>query len=152
MKISDARRHSWLLIDPLGLALLVRSDLIILEPESDLLLGAFDAVGAVADVAADILNLLAKRILQIGLLVSYNGVVTTDGTGGGIERVGGTKDGCTSAMSATYPSVPTIDRASLLRPVLTTSRPSQTMATMGPLSMSRMNVLAHCRRRTVKWN
>ena len=52
----------WLLIDPLGLALLVRNDLALLEPQSDLLLGVLDTVGAVADVAADVLfNRLAPR-------------------------------------------------------------------------------------------
>ena len=51
-------------------------DLALLEPESNLLLTVLDAVGAVADVAADI-----------------ESVVATDGTGGGSEGVGGTEDG-----------------------------------------------------------
>ena len=46
------------------------------EPEANLLLCALDAVGAVADVAADV-----------------EGVVTTDGTGSGGQGVGGTQDG-----------------------------------------------------------
>lgn len=46
------------------------------EPEGDLLLGALDRVGAVADVAADV-----------------DGVVTTDGARGGGQGVGGTQDG-----------------------------------------------------------
>jgi hypothetical protein len=50
-------------------------DLTLLEPESDFLLGVLDAVGAVADVAADI-----------------DGVVTTDGTWLGGKRVGGTEE------------------------------------------------------------
>jgi hypothetical protein len=45
----------WLLIDPVKLALLVFDDLALGEPQCDLLLCVFDAVGAVADVAADIL-------------------------------------------------------------------------------------------------
>ena len=49
------------------------------EPERDLLLGVLDAVGAVADVAADV-----------------DGVVTTDGTGSGGQGVGGTQDGTAS--------------------------------------------------------
>lgn len=51
-------------------------DLTLLEPEGDLLLAVLDGVGAVADVAADV-----------------EGVVTTDGAGGGGKRVGGTEDG-----------------------------------------------------------
>lgn len=50
-------------------------DLTLLEPESDFLLGVLDAVGTVADVASDI-----------------NGEVTTDGTWGGCERVGGAEE------------------------------------------------------------
>jgi hypothetical protein len=50
-------------------------DLTLLEPESDFLLGALDRVGTVADVAAQI-----------------DTVIATDGTWGGGERVGGTKE------------------------------------------------------------
>jgi len=50
-------------------------NLTLLEPESDLLLGVLDAVGAVADVASNI-----------------DGVVTTDGSWGRSERVGGTEE------------------------------------------------------------
>jgi hypothetical protein len=69
----------------------------------------------VADVAADI-----------------DGEVTTDGAGGGGKGVGGTEDGCCMLIMGTYDEYV----GNLLRPVLTASRPSQTMATMGPLSMS----------------
>jgi hypothetical protein len=51
-------------------------DLTLLEPESDLLLGVLDAVGAVADVAADI-----------------DGVVATDSARGGSKGVGSAEDG-----------------------------------------------------------
>lgn len=44
--------HHLLLVDPLGLGGLPADDVALLEPESDLLLGVLDAVGAVADVAA----------------------------------------------------------------------------------------------------
>lgn len=44
------------LVDPVVLGLLPTVDLLLLEPEIDLLLGRLDAVGAVADVAADILR------------------------------------------------------------------------------------------------
>ena len=64
------------LIDPLVSSGLVAVDLLRLEPESDLLLGVLDRVGAVADVAADV-----------------NGEVATDGAGSGGERVGGTEEG-----------------------------------------------------------
>ena len=49
--------HLWLLVDPFGLALLVRDDLAVFEPQGNLLLGIVDAVGAVADIAADVLFL-----------------------------------------------------------------------------------------------
>ena len=64
------------LIDPLVSSGLVAVDLLRLEPESDLLLGVLDRVGAVADVAADV-----------------NGEVATDGAGSGGEGVGGTEEG-----------------------------------------------------------
>lgn len=66
-----------LLVDPVELGRLPADELLRLEPESNLLLGVLDRVGAVADVAADI-----------------DGVVTTDGAGGGGKGVGSTKDGC----------------------------------------------------------
>lgn len=66
-----------LLVDPVELGSLPADELTLLEPESNLLLGVLDAVGAVADVAADV-----------------DGEVTTDGAGGGGEGVGGTEDGC----------------------------------------------------------
>src|ERR1700712_5763397 len=67
----------WFLIDPVVLGGLVCLDLTLLEPESDLLLGVLDAVGAVADVAADV-----------------DGEVTTDGARGGGKGVGGTEKSC----------------------------------------------------------
>jgi hypothetical protein len=51
-------------------------DLAFLEPQSNLLLAVLDAVGAVADVAANV-----------------EGVIAADGAGGGGEGVGGTEDG-----------------------------------------------------------
>ena len=45
-----------LLIDPVMLGLLVFNDLSLLEPQSNLFLGALDGVGAVADITADILR------------------------------------------------------------------------------------------------
>lgn len=44
------RRH--LFVDPLGLGALPADNVTLLEPQSNLLLGVLDAVGAVADVAA----------------------------------------------------------------------------------------------------
>lgn len=67
--------HLWLLIDPVELSRFVASDLFGLEPQGNLLLSVLDAVGAVADVAADI-----------------DGIVTTDSTRSRGKRVGGTKD------------------------------------------------------------
>lgn len=65
-----------LLVDPVELGSLVADQVALLEPESNLLLGVLDAVGAVADVAADV-----------------DGEVATDGARGGGEGVGGTEEG-----------------------------------------------------------
>lgn len=43
-------------VDPVESHLLPRDDLVLLEPEVNLLLGVLDRVGAVADVATDILD------------------------------------------------------------------------------------------------
>ena len=74
--------------------MLVLEDLILLEPEINLLLGILDAVRAVADVAANILfpvSVLGKIFNQM-IEKSYNGVVTTDSARGRRERVGSTED------------------------------------------------------------
>lgn len=71
-----------LLEDPVGLAVLPLEDLGGGEPEVDLLLSVLDAVGAVADVAANV-----------------EGEVTTDGAGSGGQGVGGTQDGAASLDS-----------------------------------------------------
>ena len=47
--------HLWLLVDPVELSVRVLNDFVFAEPEIDLFLGVLDAVGAVADVAANIL-------------------------------------------------------------------------------------------------
>lgn len=77
-------RRAAYLVDPVLLGERPALDLTLLEPESDLLLGVLDAVGAVADVAADV-----------------DGVVTTDGARGGCKRVGGTEDGTASLDGVT---------------------------------------------------
>ena len=48
--------HSLFLVDPVVLAVLVGNKLVLVEPKSDLLLGAFNAVRAMADVAAKVLS------------------------------------------------------------------------------------------------
>jgi hypothetical protein len=53
--VCGSTNHLRLLIDPVELSRLPGLDLLRLEPEGDLLLGAVDGVAAVADVAADIL-------------------------------------------------------------------------------------------------
>jgi hypothetical protein len=63
------------LVDPGLLALLIRMDLLWLEPQSDFLLSALDTVRAVADVATDI-----------------DGIVTADCTRGRLQRVGCSED------------------------------------------------------------
>lgn len=75
-QLYDREVHLRLLVDPVELGNLPALDLALLEPESNLLLGVLDAVGAVAHVAADI-----------------EGEVATDGAGGRGEGVGGTEDG-----------------------------------------------------------
>lgn len=66
-----------LLVDPVERVRLVLLNLALLEPQSDLLLGVLNAVGAVADVAADV-----------------DGVVATDGARGRGEGVGGAEEDC----------------------------------------------------------
>ena len=67
------------LVDPSGLGRLPLDQLAGREPEGDLLLGVLDAVGAMADIAADI-----------------DSVVTTDGAGSRGQGVGSTQDGAAS--------------------------------------------------------
>jgi len=70
--------HLWLLVDPVVLGELPGVELLWLEPESNLLLGAIDAVGAVADVAADVLErkeVLAILIFLFRFLRQTKGVV-----------------------------------------------------------------------------
>ena len=50
----DHKQHLRLLVDPGGGDALPAEDLLLLEPQGDLLLGVLDAVGTVADVAADV--------------------------------------------------------------------------------------------------
>jgi hypothetical protein len=52
------------LVDPVSLAVLPLEDLAGREPEADLLLGALDAVRAVADVAADVLFAVSMSRLR----------------------------------------------------------------------------------------
>jgi hypothetical protein len=59
--LTSQRRDRWselthlFLVDPVVGGLLPALELLGLEPEGDLLLGGLDGVGAVADVAADVL-------------------------------------------------------------------------------------------------
>lgn len=105
------------LVDPPFLVLLVRHDLFLLEPQVNLLFSAFDAVRAVADVATDI-----------------NSIITTDRTRRRCERVGGSENHLLS-VSDIWKARDGVTGC-ILRPTLHASRPSQTMAQMGPLSMS----------------
>lgn len=77
-----------LLVDPVERVGLVLLDLALLEPQGNLLLGVLNAVGAVADIAADV-----------------DGVVTTDGAGGGSQRVGGAEEDCCCVELAIAPFV-----------------------------------------------
>lgn len=79
--------HLRLLVDPIEVGHLPGHNLVLAEPQSDLFLGTLDTVGTVADVSTDV-----------------NGVVTSDGTWVGSERVGSTKDSSASlAGIATFP-------------------------------------------------
>lgn len=66
---------SCLLVDPVELRALVLVDLLRLEPQGDLLLGALDRVGPMAHVAAHV-----------------DGVVAADGARGRCEGVGRAED------------------------------------------------------------
>jgi hypothetical protein len=104
----------WFLVDPVELRALVLLELLRLEPQGNLLLSTLNTIGAVAHISANI-----------------DGVVTSDGTRGRGKRIGGTKDGW-RVLAAAGES----ECGHLHRPVLQASRPCQTMATIGPLSMS----------------
>jgi hypothetical protein len=69
-------RNLRLLVDPVVLGGLPAVELVLLEPEGNLLLSVLDGVGTVADVATDV-----------------NGEVATDGARGGGSGVGGTEKG-----------------------------------------------------------
>lgn len=69
------------------------------EPEADLLLGALNAVRAVADVAADVLLSCELAAMSRRSWRSYKSVVTTDGARGGGKGVGGAEDGCSRSIS-----------------------------------------------------
>ena len=73
---SHSLNNLCLFVDPVELGRFVAGNLLGLEPQGDLLLSVLNAVGAVADIAADV-----------------NGIVTSDGAGRRGKRVGGTKDG-----------------------------------------------------------
>ena len=68
--------HLCFLVDPVELSVLVLLDLTFPEPQSNLFLGALDAIGAVTDVSANV-----------------DGIVASDGARGRCERVGSTKNG-----------------------------------------------------------
>lgn len=66
-------------------------------------------------------------------LETYDGVVPTDGAWGGGQRVRGAEQSCDGQLLV----MDLVEELlHVLRPVLTASRPSQTMAQMGPLNMS----------------
>jgi hypothetical protein len=106
-----------LLVDPVVLSLLPAVDLLLLEPQVNLLLGGLDSIGAVADIAADIL--VSRSVSTIT-----------------IERRAAAR-----TMAKSPRMVPGDEASGLVaprswRPTLTASRPSQTIAQTGPLPMS----------------
>ena len=66
----------WLLIDPVKLSWLPADYLLVLEPECNLFLGAVDAIGAVADIAADVLDCVS--FLNTLAFSTYNGIVAAN--------------------------------------------------------------------------
>jgi hypothetical protein len=64
------------LVDPVVGGLLPALELLGLEPEGDLLLGGLDGVGAVADVAADV---LVREEKLVELFPLERGFVASDG-------------------------------------------------------------------------
>jgi len=107
-----------LLVNPVVGGLLVADDLALGEPEGNLLLGVLNGVRTVADVAADILVMIIRTIMAT------------------------TKHCVNELTRAKSPRmVPGAEAKGLVaprrtRPVLTASRPSQTMAQIGPEFMS----------------
>lgn len=103
-----------LLVDPVEARLLPGLDLAFLEPEGNFLLGVLDAIATVADVAADVLNV----DISTGRMGYWD-----------------SRECLTRAKSPRM--VPGAEARGLVaprmeRPVLTASRPSQTMAQTGP--------------------
>jgi len=113
-------------VDPVESHLLPRDDLVLLEPEVNLLLGILDRVGAVADVATDILHFLVLACFSfISCTPSLSLVLL------GVSVL---------TMAKSPRMVPGAEASGFVaprrtRPVLTASRPSQTMAQMGPEPM-----------------
>jgi hypothetical protein len=60
------RRNLSLLVDPVEGSALPGDELLGLEPEGNLLLGVLDAVGTVADVAADVLMECQRKTMILG--------------------------------------------------------------------------------------
>lgn len=59
-------RYLRFLIDPVKLSILVINNLTLAKPESDLVLGGFDAVRSVADIPTDILCVLRQLCRMLG--------------------------------------------------------------------------------------
>lgn len=127
---------SSLLVDPGSGVRLPADDLTLLEPERNLLLGVLDAVGAVADVAA----LFGGQQLCSGQ-TEWSWVYlrhrwsSHHGWCRGRRQGGWWRQGELEKEAVSH-CIHTGTGDGLPRPVLTASRPSQTMATMGPLFMS----------------
>ena len=84
------------LVDPVMLLHLPLCEILLGEPESDLLLGRLNSIGAVAYVAADVLeesSLVGARKHSLEMEETYDGEVTTNSTWRRGERVCGTEKG-----------------------------------------------------------
>ena len=124
----------------------VRDDLVVLEPKLDLVVGRLDGVRAVADVTADINAEVTADGAGLGGAVVGRRVEGEASVSGGsrraiekanwrrsaIEIKQGTERDASARGSRTYRG---LVAPMILRPVLTTSLPSQTMHTTGPEHM-----------------
>ena len=126
---------SWLLVDPVELCVLVVNHFTFAKPQPNLVLRGLNAVGAVADVAANILRSTMSSPQQNNEGDTYDSVIATNSAWCRLEGVGCTQKSCEFVSVLRCP-IRYVRRKSILRPVLTASRPSQTIATIGPLNMS----------------
>lgn len=80
-----------LLVYPILLSRCPARDLALVEPQGNLFLGALDTIGSVADVAADVLELISNFSLFSTTRETHDGIVATNCAWSGCQWVGGTE-------------------------------------------------------------